>query len=90
VMIWDDHQGKCIGELSFRSQVRRLRGGWSSWPAALAHAGTPRAPPPPLPPNIPARPRRCAPCGCGATASWWRWSTRCWSTTSRTSSCCTR
>ena len=21
VMIWDDHQGKCIGELSFRSQV---------------------------------------------------------------------
>ena len=23
VMIWDDHQGRCIGELSFRSQVRR-------------------------------------------------------------------
>jgi hypothetical protein len=22
VMIWDDHQGRCIGELSFRSQVR--------------------------------------------------------------------
>jgi hypothetical protein len=22
VMIWDDHQVKCIGELSFRSQVR--------------------------------------------------------------------
>lgn len=21
-MIWDDHQAKCIGELSFRSQVR--------------------------------------------------------------------
>mgnify|MGYP001810063681 CR=1 FL=1 len=21
VMIWDDHQAKCIGELSFRSQV---------------------------------------------------------------------
>lgn len=21
VMIWDDHQGRCIGELSFRSQV---------------------------------------------------------------------
>lgn len=25
VMIWDDHQGKCIGELSFRSQVRSVR-----------------------------------------------------------------
>lgn len=25
VMIWDDHQGKCIGELSFRSQVRAVR-----------------------------------------------------------------
>lgn len=25
-MIWDDHQGKCIGELSFRSNVRvRIR-----------------------------------------------------------------
>ena len=23
VMIWDDHQGRCIGELSFRSQVSR-------------------------------------------------------------------
>ncbi len=22
VMIWDDHQGKCIGELTFKSQVR--------------------------------------------------------------------
>ncbi len=22
VMIWDDHQSRCIGELSFRSQVR--------------------------------------------------------------------
>lgn len=21
-MIWDDHQGRCIGELTFRSQVR--------------------------------------------------------------------
>ena len=21
VMIWDDHQGRCIGELGFRSQV---------------------------------------------------------------------
>ena len=28
VMIWDDHQAKCIGELSFRSQVRgSLHGG---------------------------------------------------------------
>lgn len=25
VMIWDDHQAKCIGELSFRSQVRAVR-----------------------------------------------------------------
>ncbi|KAG2446223.1 hypothetical protein HXX76_000815 [Chlamydomonas incerta] len=24
-MIWDDHQGKCIGEMSFRSQVRAVR-----------------------------------------------------------------
>ena len=24
VMIWDDHQGRCIGELGFRSQVRIL------------------------------------------------------------------
>jgi hypothetical protein len=24
-MIWDDHQGKCIGELSFRSAVRAVR-----------------------------------------------------------------
>lgn len=23
-MIWDDHQGRCIGELGFRSQVRVL------------------------------------------------------------------
>jgi len=25
VMIWDDHQNKCIGELSFRSQVRAVK-----------------------------------------------------------------
>ncbi|KAG1669019.1 hypothetical protein FOA52_000613 [Chlamydomonas sp. UWO 241] len=25
VMMWDDHQGKCVGELSFRSQVRSVR-----------------------------------------------------------------
>ena len=25
VMIWDDHQGRCIGELTFRNQVRALR-----------------------------------------------------------------
>lgn len=25
VMMWDDHQGRCIGELSFRSQVRAVR-----------------------------------------------------------------
>ncbi|KAG2497893.1 hypothetical protein HYH03_004159 [Edaphochlamys debaryana] len=25
VMIWDDHQGKCIGEMAFRSQVRAVR-----------------------------------------------------------------
>lgn len=24
-MIWDDHQGKCIGELSFKTQVRAVR-----------------------------------------------------------------
>lgn len=24
-MIWDDHQGRCIGELSFRSQVHGVR-----------------------------------------------------------------
>lgn len=25
VMIWDDHQNRCIGELSFRSEVRGVR-----------------------------------------------------------------
>ncbi|KAL3702046.1 hypothetical protein R1sor_020068 [Riccia sorocarpa] len=25
VMIWDDHQGRCIGELTFRSEVRAVR-----------------------------------------------------------------
>ncbi|KAJ0778768.1 putative transcription factor WD40-like family [Helianthus annuus] len=25
VMIWDDHQGRCIGELSFRNEVRGVR-----------------------------------------------------------------
>jgi hypothetical protein len=25
VMIWDDHQNRCIGELSFRSEVRAVR-----------------------------------------------------------------
>ncbi|KAL7003085.1 Autophagy-related protein 18a [Sarracenia purpurea var. burkii] len=25
VMIWDDHQGRCIGELSFRSEVKSVR-----------------------------------------------------------------
>jgi len=25
-MIWDDHAGRCIGELSFRSQVFLIRG----------------------------------------------------------------
>lgn len=25
VMIWDDHQSRCIGELSFRSEVRGVR-----------------------------------------------------------------
>lgn len=25
VMIWDDHQVKCIGELSFRSQVQAVK-----------------------------------------------------------------
>ena len=25
VMMWDDHQQKCVGELSFRSQVRAVR-----------------------------------------------------------------
>jgi len=24
-MIWDDHQNRCIGELSFRSEVRAVR-----------------------------------------------------------------
>lgn len=24
-MIWDDHQGRAIGELSFRSEVRAVR-----------------------------------------------------------------
>jgi hypothetical protein len=38
-----------------------------------------------LPPRPPSRAcaRRCAPCGCGATALWWRWSTRYWSITSQ-------
>ena len=25
VMIWDDHQNRCIGELSFRSEVRAVK-----------------------------------------------------------------
>lgn len=25
VMIWDDHQNRCIGELSFRSKVRAVK-----------------------------------------------------------------
>ena len=25
VMIWDDHQNRCIGELSFRSEVKNVR-----------------------------------------------------------------
>jgi hypothetical protein len=25
VMVWDDHQNRCIGELSFRSEVRAVR-----------------------------------------------------------------
>jgi hypothetical protein len=25
VMIWDDHQSRCIGELSFRVEVRAVR-----------------------------------------------------------------
>lgn len=25
VMIWDDHQNRCIGELSFRSEVRNVK-----------------------------------------------------------------
>merc|ERR1719321_2581521 len=25
VMIWDDHQNRCIGELSFRSEVKAVR-----------------------------------------------------------------
>lgn len=33
VMMWDDHQGKCVGELSFRSQVmhaaRLARSAWA-------------------------------------------------------------
>lgn len=24
-MIWDDHQNRCIGELSFRSEVRNVK-----------------------------------------------------------------
>ena len=25
VMLWDDHQTKCIGEMSFRSEVKALK-----------------------------------------------------------------
>ena len=25
VMLWDDHQARCIGELSFRSEVQAVR-----------------------------------------------------------------
>lgn len=31
VMIWDDHQGRCIGELSFRSQVGRGKRAARRW-----------------------------------------------------------
>ena len=47
VMIWDDHQAKCIGELSFRSQVgncslRRVEGKGPMAAAAMQQAaGTP-------------------------------------------------
>mmetsp|Transcript_5492 Transcript_5492/g.20040 ORF Transcript_5492/g.20040 Transcript_5492/m.20040 type:complete len:136 (-) Transcript_5492:1073-1480(-) len=54
VMIWDDHQGRCIGELNFRSEVRcafvsnasHLRADFLTW--------------------IQRMPRtRCAGCACG-------------------------
>lgn len=38
VMIWDDHQVKCIGELSFRSQVRAAPVTSCSWSPARATA----------------------------------------------------
>lgn len=37
VMIWDDHQGRCIGELSFRAQVRAVRVSRDKIVAVLEH-----------------------------------------------------
>ena len=45
VMIWDDHQNRCIGELSFRSEARARR---CAFCRTFARA-RPRAPTPPAP-----------------------------------------
>lgn len=93
VMIWDDHQAKCIGELSFRSQVwvveQHSAAGAVATQRTLQRANpssTCQQPPPLCCPRC----LRSAPCGCGGTASLWLLSTRCCRTTLQTSSCCTR
>ena len=44
VMIWDDHQGRAIGELSFRTNVRRRCRGLGALASAADAAGTGRWP----------------------------------------------
>lgn len=40
VMIWDDHQNRCIGELSFRSEVKAVRrqASRTRWPPPARHS----------------------------------------------------
>ena len=38
VMIWDDHQNRCIGELSFRTEVKAVRMSRGALPSLITRA----------------------------------------------------